>query len=129
MFRSFLKKSSRGNSSRQPLTWAKKARAVLRLTALESRLAPAITATFSATDGLLTIIGDGLDNNIVASRDAAGTILVNQGAVQVQGGTPTVANTVEIRIFGLRGDDTWPSTKATALCRKRTSSAARAAIR
>ena len=63
----------------------------------------ATTATFSA--GQLTVNGDSLDNTIAVSRDAAGKILVNGGAVAVIGGTPTVANTALIRVFGLNGDD------------------------
>ena len=51
----------------------------------------ATTATFSA--GGLSVFGDALNNSIVVSRDAAGKILVNGGAVTVTGGTPTVANT------------------------------------
>ena len=47
-----------------------------------------------------------LDNTITVSRDAAGTILVNGGAVAVQGGTPTVANTTLIQVFGQGGNDT-----------------------
>src|SRR4051812_9430590 len=46
----------------------------------------AVTATFS--NGALTVIGDSLDNNLTVSRDAAGKILVNGGAVAVIGGTP-----------------------------------------
>ena len=68
-------------------------------------MSPAITASFSVANGVLSIFGDELDNTLVASRDAAGTILVNGGAVPVQGGTPTVVNTVEIRILGQRGND------------------------
>src|SRR5262245_36446058 len=64
----------------------------------------ATTATFS--NGVLTVIGDNALNNITVSRDAAGTILVNGGAIPVIGGTPTVANTALIRIFGLGGNDT-----------------------
>jgi Ca2+-binding RTX toxin-like protein len=66
----------------------------------------AISATFSAGTGVLTTIGDNLDNTITTSRDAAGNILVNGGAVPVQGGTPTVANTGLITTFGLGGNDT-----------------------
>ena len=40
------------------------------------------------------------------SRNAAGNILVNGGAVAVVGGTPTVANTGLMQIFGLSGQDT-----------------------
>ena len=64
----------------------------------------ATTATFS--NGELTVNGDSADNTIVLSRDAAGKILVNNGAVAVIGGTPTVANTALIRVFGLGGNDT-----------------------
>jgi Ca2+-binding RTX toxin-like protein len=66
----------------------------------------ATTATFNPTSGQLTVNGDALDNSIVISRNAAGNILVNGGAVAVIGGTPTVANTALIRAFGLGGNDT-----------------------
>jgi Ca2+-binding RTX toxin-like protein len=63
----------------------------------------ATTATFSS--GVLTVSGDSVANSIVISRDAAGRILVNGGAVAVIGGTPTVANTSLIQVFGLAGND------------------------
>jgi Ca2+-binding RTX toxin-like protein len=63
----------------------------------------AITATFSA--GTLSVFGDSLDNNVAISRNAAGTILVNGGAVPVVGGTPSVANTSLMQVFGLGGND------------------------
>ena len=66
----------------------------------------AVTASFSAATGTLSVFGDNLDNNIVISRNAAGTILVNGGAVAVVGGTPSVANTALIQVFGLGGNDT-----------------------
>jgi Ca2+-binding RTX toxin-like protein len=72
---------------------------------LETRLTPAITASFSAQAGVLTVLGDGLDNTITVSRNAGGTILVNNGAVAVLGGTPTVANTAQVSMFGLGGND------------------------
>jgi Ca2+-binding RTX toxin-like protein len=75
------------------------------LEALDDRIMPAISATFLPAAGLLTVIGDQLNNKIEVSRDAAGTILVNSGQVTVQGGTPTVANTSLIDIFGLGGND------------------------
>jgi Ca2+-binding RTX toxin-like protein len=52
------------------------------------------------------VFGDSLGNNIKASRDAAGRILINGGAVPVLGGTPTVANTDLIQLFGQAGNDT-----------------------
>jgi Ca2+-binding RTX toxin-like protein len=66
----------------------------------------AIKATFSPTARLLTEFGDSLDNAIVTSRDAAGQILVNGGAVPIQGGTATVANTAQMQVFGQGGNDT-----------------------
>jgi Ca2+-binding RTX toxin-like protein len=65
----------------------------------------ATTATFNPNSGQLTVNGDALDNSIVVSRNAAGNILVNGGAVAVIGGTPTVANTALIRVAGLGGND------------------------
>ena len=52
------------------------------------------------------MFGDSANNSIVVSRDAAGRILVNGGAITVAGGTPTVANTSLIQAFGLGGNDT-----------------------
>ena len=72
---------------------------------LDRRVLPAVSATFSAAQGMLTVIGDATDNTIVVSRDAAGSILVNSGAVTVLGGKPTVANTSQIQMFGLGGND------------------------
>ena len=66
----------------------------------------AVTSLFSAAAGILTTLGDNLNNNITLSRNAAGTILVNGGAVAVKGGTPTVANTKKLQVFGQGGDDT-----------------------
>ena len=48
----------------------------------------ATTASFG--NGVLSVFGDGLDNNITISRDAAGKLLVNNGAVNINGGTATV---------------------------------------
>jgi Ca2+-binding RTX toxin-like protein len=64
----------------------------------------AVTASFS--NGQLTVFGDVQNNTITINRNAAGTILVNSGAVAVAGGTPTVANTTLISVFGQGGNDT-----------------------
>jgi Ca2+-binding RTX toxin-like protein len=72
---------------------------------LDRRILPAVTAVFSAAQGVLTVTGDAQDNTIAVSRDAGGTILVNNGAVTVQGGTGTVANTSLIQVVGLGGND------------------------
>ena len=66
----------------------------------------AISATFNPGAGVLTVFGDSLNNAITFSRDAAGTILVNGGAVPIVGGTATVANTTLIQAFGQGGNDT-----------------------
>lgn len=72
--------------------------------ALASQPAGAVvTATF--TGGVLTVVGDANPNNVVVSRNAAGSILVNGGAVPVAGGAPTVATTTLIQVFGQGGDD------------------------
>lgn len=63
-----------------------------------------VTASFAA--GTLSILGDAIDNPITASRDAAGNILVNGGAVAISGGPSTVANTSLIEGFGQDGNDT-----------------------
>ncbi|MEO2088429.1 MAG: calcium-binding protein, partial [Gemmataceae bacterium] len=73
---------------------------------MEAREVPAVTASFLPSAGLLSVFGDSLDNTITVSRDAAGKILVNGGAVTVLGGTPTVANTALIQVFGQGGNDT-----------------------
>ena len=66
----------------------------------------AVTAFFDPAAGVLTELGDNLDNTITTSRNAAGNILINGGAVAIQGGTPTVANTSLIQVFGQGGNDT-----------------------
>ncbi|MFT3883688.1 MAG: calcium-binding protein [Gemmatales bacterium] len=73
------------------------------LDTLGERIVPAVTASFYA--GQLVVLGDNLDNNIVISRDAAGKLLVNGGAVSIKGGTPTVANTTLIQVAGQGSND------------------------
>ncbi len=70
-----------------------------------SPAAAATTATFLPSAGVLSVFGDNQDNSVGISRNAAGTILVNGGAIPVSGGTPTVANTQRIQVFGLGGND------------------------
>jgi Ca2+-binding RTX toxin-like protein len=65
-----------------------------------------INANFSPVSGLLSVIGDDANETITTSRDAAGNILVNAGAVSIVGGQPTVANTTDIVESGGSGDDT-----------------------
>src|SRR4051812_13352913 len=88
--------------ARRLMTSAVLAVAALAGTAMSA--SAATTATFSA--GTLSVFGDSLNNNVTVSRDAAGRILVNGGAIAVVGGTPTVANTSLIQVFGQAGNDT-----------------------
>src|SRR5262245_13338606 len=79
-------------------------RCVPNLEALADRIVPAVTAILRG-GVLLSVIGDEQDNTITISRDAAGTILVNDGRVPIIGGTPTVANTRLIIMNGFAGND------------------------
>src|SRR5690242_18618640 len=74
-------------------------------TSTSARAAAGISATFHPAAGRLTAQGDSPDHNITISRAAAGTILVNGGAVPIDGGTPTVANTTLIDVDGQAGND------------------------
>ena len=59
-----------------------------------------ITAAYSAATKKLTATGSADAENIAISRNVAGDIFVNGGAVPVAGGTPTVANTDVIEVLG-----------------------------
>ncbi len=73
---------------------------------LESRRLLAVTASFSLRTGILRVLGDNQDNTIEISRNAAGVLQVNGGAVPIRLATATVANTALIHVFGQRGNDT-----------------------
>jgi Ca2+-binding RTX toxin-like protein len=98
-------------SLRRDNAWRRPARRLLAAAVLSAGVLAATSATASAattatfSSGTLSVFGDSLNNSITISRDAAGKILVNGGAVAVTGGTPTVANTALIRVFGQAGDD------------------------
>ncbi|HET9025044.1 MAG TPA: calcium-binding protein, partial [Burkholderiaceae bacterium] len=66
----------------------------------------AVTASYIPSSTTLSVFGDNQDNSISVSRDAAGKLLVNGGAVPVTGGTATVANTSLIQVYGQAGNDT-----------------------
>src|SRR5918992_4681609 len=92
---------ARRRAARRLLAGSVLAAGVLGATSVPANAA--VTSSF--TNGTLTVFGDSLDNNIQISRDAAGKLLVNGGAVSVSRGTPTVANTSLIQVFGLGGQD------------------------
>src|SRR5262249_6127708 len=79
-------------------------------TSLASTAGGAVTQAQSGVcasfgNNILTVEGDDAANSITVSRNAAGVLLVNNGAVTVQGGTATVANTALIQGFGKDGND------------------------
>jgi Ca2+-binding RTX toxin-like protein len=65
----------------------------------------AITGNFNPATGILTALGDNAGNTITASRDAAGNLLVNGGAVPIVGGRAGRQHH-QIQGFGLGGNDT-----------------------
>src|SRR5215218_1636627 len=90
-------------ASRRGASRGRAARRLLVGTAVAAGFAAATTASASAattasfSGGVLSVNGDSLDNTIAVSRDAAGKILVNGGAVAV---------IAKIQVFGLSGNDT-----------------------
>src|SRR5262245_3021683 len=64
-----------------------------------------ITALFVPSSGQLSVFGQVGNDTITVSRNAAGRILVNDGATTPVGGTATVANTSLIQVFGQGGND------------------------
>jgi Ca2+-binding RTX toxin-like protein len=106
MLRQFLKYARRWLPFRPKTIRKKSPRTfVPSVETLQERILPAVTASFSPTSGVLSVFGDNLGNTITLSRNSAGAILVNGGAVSVLGGTSTVANTALIQVFGQGGDD------------------------
>ena len=65
----------------------------------------AVSAVFIPTSGILAVLGNDSDNALTVSRDAAGLLLVNNGAVTVRGPQPTITNTVLVQMFGRGGND------------------------
>jgi hypothetical protein len=95
--------------------------------AMSQSASAATTATF--TNGTLSIMGDGADNNIEITRNAAGVILVNGGAIPVRGGIPTVSNTSLIRSSVSAATTASRSTRPTVRSLGRARSAAPATTR
>src|SRR5262249_32454102 len=89
---------------RQRVQERRPVRRIMRLEQLDARLTPTVNAFFSA--GVLVVNGDNQNNTIDISRDAAGKLLVNGGAISIKGGAATVASTKLIQVFGLGGNDT-----------------------
>ena len=66
----------------------------------------ATSANFNPAIGVLSVLGDAQTNSIKVSRNPAGAIRINGGAVPVSGGVPTTASTSLIQVFGQDGNDT-----------------------
>ena len=67
----------------------------------------AIQGLFNPVAGILSVFGDTRQKNAIAvSREVAGSLLINGGAVPVVGGKATVANTKQIQVFGRDDGDT-----------------------
>lgn len=85
----------------------RKARKLSRISTIEQlgeRITPTVNAF--AQGGELIVFGDEQDNTIEVSRNVAGALSVNGGAVRIVGSTATVANISRIQIIGGGGNDT-----------------------
>jgi Ca2+-binding RTX toxin-like protein len=99
--------NARRNSARRRGAHGVLAGALIGVAAATAASTPASAATVATfASGVLAVVGDGADNAIVLSRTGAGAILVNNGAIVVSGGSPTVANTTLIVSVGSGGNDT-----------------------
>src|SRR4051794_29745552 len=105
MWKRKFRDAGTGRPGRQRSTRRARQVELMGLEPLDRRILPAVTATFSAAQHVLTVIGDAQNNTITVSRNAAGTILVNGGAIHVKGGKATVGNTSLIQVFGQNGND------------------------
>src|SRR5215212_7942354 len=74
------------------------------LESLDPRIMLSVTASFSG--GTLRVTGDDQNNVISISRDVAGNILVNNGAIPIAGAPATIANTDHLHLVGAGGNDT-----------------------
>ncbi|MDZ4656289.1 MAG: calcium-binding protein [Bythopirellula sp.] len=102
----FSKQRSYWNKKRKsPSAAARGLRKLMTVEPLEDRRMLAVSAMFAPATSTLNVFGDSGDNTIVVSRDSVGALRVNGGAVNIVGGTPTIANTTLIQAFGLAGND------------------------
>ena len=82
----FVKLLKKRSARRSVTRRRRPARFVSGFEPMEPRLMLAVTASFMPAAQTLMIMGDAANNTIEVSRNAAGTILVNGGAVAIQGG-------------------------------------------
>src|SRR5690349_18042187 len=100
-FNQWIKKlvRPRPNKRKSPIR-----RRAMTIEQLGERITPTVNAF--AQGGVLLVFGDDQDNTIEVSRNVAGDLSVNDGAVRILGNTPTVANISRIEIYGGGGNDT-----------------------
>ncbi len=87
-----------------------------------------VTSTFIPGAGQLSVTGDALDNNAAVSRNAAGTILVNGGAVQPSAARPRLPTRPRSRRSASTAMTSSRWTNPVARCREQISSAAAATM-
>jgi len=63
------------------------------------------SAVFDAVTGVLTVTGSNGNDICEVTRNAAGQLFVDGGALPIAGGVATVANTSFVRVLGLQGAD------------------------
>jgi Ca2+-binding RTX toxin-like protein len=63
------------------------------------------SAVFDVATGVLTVTGSAGDDVCTVSRNAAGQLFVDGGALPISGGVATVANTSLVRLLGQAGND------------------------
>ena len=90
--------------------------ASLSLESLESRRLFAVTASFAG--GVLTVLGDNGSNAITVSRDVAGNLKVNDGAVPIAGSPATLGNTQLVSVAASGGHDSVTLDEANGLLPK-----------
>jgi len=73
---------------------------------LVDRIAPAVTASFNPTSGLLLVRGDNVDNSITIQRNTAGLIRVNGARVSTPSGFLKLNQVQKILVKALGGNDT-----------------------
>jgi Ca2+-binding RTX toxin-like protein len=96
-------KQTPGEAVRRAGNPRRRDRVAAAVEALDRRVMLSVTAMFA--EGTLRVTGDDQDNVITISRTAGGAILVNNGAVPIQGAAATAANTTHFHVVGGGGND------------------------
>jgi Ca2+-binding RTX toxin-like protein len=76
-----------------------------RAAAKAANASDGITAIFIPAQQTLVVVGTAGDDSISVKRNAAGKIVINNGAVAILGTKPTVDTTSVLEVFGQAGND------------------------